>query len=58
MEIIPTCLELYVGYDWQAIALKLSLRRNAVSFWHFFGFSHNNCMCVCSAQFANYAISK
>ena len=30
MEIIPTCLEQDVSYDWQATALKLSSEHNAV----------------------------
>ena len=44
MEIIPTCLELCVSYDWWAKASKPFLERNAVSFWHFSGFSCNNCV--------------
>ena len=44
MEIIPTCCEFYVSYDWQVKASKLSLRHFAFSFKHLFGFSHNNCV--------------
>ena len=44
MQIISTCLELRVNYDWQATASKLSPEHNAVSFWCFFGFLHNHCM--------------
>ena len=44
MGIIPTCLDLCVSYDWPATALKPPLECNAVSFGHFSGFSHNNCM--------------
>ena len=46
MEIIPTCLELHVSYNWQATASKLSLRCFASSFGHFFGLSNNNCVGV------------
>ena len=41
MEIIPTCFELHVSYDWRATASKLSPRHFAFSFRHFFGFSDN-----------------
>ena len=34
MEIIPSCLELCVSYDWRATASKLSPRRYAFSFKH------------------------
>ena len=46
IEIIPSCLELRVSYDWQATAVKLSPERNTVSFGHFLGFSHNNCVYI------------
>ena len=44
MQIICTCLELCVKYDWRATALKLSPDHNAVSIGCFFGFSCNKCM--------------
>ena len=44
MEIIPTCLELHVGYNWQAMVSNLSPRYLAFSFGSFFDFSHNNCV--------------
>ena len=46
MEIIPTCFELRVRYDWQAMALKWSSRCSTFSFGHFFDFSRNNCVGV------------
>ena len=42
MEIIPSCFELRVMYDWRVLASKLSLRCFVFSFRHFFGFSCNN----------------
>ena len=43
MEITPTCLELRVSYDWQALALKLSPEHNTLSFEHIFDFSRSTC---------------
>ena len=45
-EIIPTCFELFVSYDWQVMAPKLSLRHFMFLLKHFFGFLHNNCVGV------------
>ena len=42
MEIMPTCFELRVSYDWQATASKLSLRSFTFLFGHLFVFSPNN----------------
>ena len=44
MEIIPTCFEFHVSYNWQATALKLSPTWFGLSPGHFFGFSPNNCV--------------
>ena len=46
MEIIHTCLELRVSYNWRAMASKLPPSRLVVPFGHLFGFSRNNCVAV------------
>ena len=43
MEIIPTCFELHISSDRQAVASELSPKSFAFSFRHFIGFSHNCC---------------
>ena len=44
MEIIPTCLELCVSYDWQFMASKLSLRHLMAiqAIRYLYGFSRIN----------------
>ena len=51
MEIIPTCLELRVSYDWRVVASKLSPRCFTFLFGHIFGFSGNNCVCEACVRY-------
>ena len=50
MELIPSCFELRVSYNWQPTASKPSPRRFMFSFRHVLDFWHNNCGCGTYSQ--------